>query len=125
MKKGHQISVLFEIPFLRNLHRHVLIDSPMARKASTPIYLNVYDLAPTNEYLYPWGLGTYHSGVQIGSDEYSFASGTCPNLISLLNESYPNLNRRRNLRLISQASSKCDVQRVHPYGSLCRNLSRN
>lgn len=47
----------------------------MAKKGSTAVILNVYDLNPSNEYLYPWGLGTYHSGVQIGSDEYSFASG--------------------------------------------------
>lgn len=43
--------------------------------ASTPVFLNVYDLSPTNDYLYPFGLGLHHSGVEIGSSEYSFASG--------------------------------------------------
>lgn len=48
----------------------------MARKGTTTIILNVYDLSPANEWLYPLGLGTYHSGVQVSSsDEYSFASG--------------------------------------------------
>eukprot|EP01031_Cornospumella_fuschlensis_P026562 gene26562-32102_t len=37
------------------------------------IYLNVYDLHENNSILYPWGLGFYHSGVQIGRNEYTFA----------------------------------------------------
>jgi hypothetical protein len=36
------------------------------------VYLNVYDLHENNAMLYPWGLGFYHSGVQIGRDEYTF-----------------------------------------------------
>jgi deubiquitinase DESI2 len=39
------------------------------------VALNVYDLAPANEYLYPIGLGLHHSGVEILGIEYSFASG--------------------------------------------------
>jgi hypothetical protein len=63
----------------------------------TKVILNVYDLGPTNEYLYPWGLGTYHSGksfmlsflsspsfhtkntlqgVHVFGQEYTFASGS-------------------------------------------------
>lgn len=30
----------------------------------TPIYLNVYDISPINKYLYWFGLGIYHSGIQ-------------------------------------------------------------
>jgi hypothetical protein len=46
------------------------------RKASSSrVYLNVYDLNDqSNEYLYPWGLGLYHSGVEISGVEYTFAS---------------------------------------------------
>jgi hypothetical protein len=40
--------------------------------SNSKIYLNVYDLNDNNEILYPWGLGMYHSGVQIGREEYTF-----------------------------------------------------
>eukprot|EP00428_Durinskia_dybowskii_P066759 CAMPEP_0170383574 /NCGR_PEP_ID=MMETSP0117_2-20130122/15544_1 /TAXON_ID=400756 /ORGANISM="Durinskia baltica, Strain CSIRO CS-38" /LENGTH=238 /DNA_ID=CAMNT_0010639279 /DNA_START=79 /DNA_END=795 /DNA_ORIENTATION=+ len=39
------------------------------------VYLNVYDLHENNEMLYPIGLGMFHSGVQIGRIEYTFAGG--------------------------------------------------
>jgi len=39
------------------------------------VYLNVYDLNQANENLYPLGLGMYHSGVQVGGLEWSFAGG--------------------------------------------------
>mmetsp|Transcript_13615 Transcript_13615/g.17738 ORF Transcript_13615/g.17738 Transcript_13615/m.17738 type:complete len:239 (+) Transcript_13615:136-852(+) len=51
-------------------------------RVGTKVFLNVYDLAPANEYLYPLGLGVHHSGVEIMGTEYSFASGAgifdCP-----------------------------------------------
>ncbi len=36
------------------------------------VFLNVYDLHENNDMLYPWGLGFYHSGVQVGREEYTF-----------------------------------------------------
>jgi hypothetical protein len=39
------------------------------------VFLNVYDLHENNDTFYPIGLGFYHSGVQIGRDEYTF--GMC------------------------------------------------
>jgi hypothetical protein len=44
-------------------------------RVGTRVYLNVYDLAPINDYLYPIGCGLHHSGVEILGSEYSFASG--------------------------------------------------
>ena len=44
-------------------------------RMGTRVFLNVYDLAPANEFLYPVGLGFHHSGVEILGSEYSFASG--------------------------------------------------
>ena len=44
-------------------------------RMGTKVFLNVYDLSPSNEYLYPIGLGLHHSGVEILGSEYSFASG--------------------------------------------------
>lgn len=41
---------------------------------SDRVFLNVYDLnEQSNEYLYPLGLGVYHSGVEISGIEYTFA----------------------------------------------------
>lgn len=34
--------------------------------AKIPIILNVYDLSPYNDYGHQWGVGFYHSGVQVG-----------------------------------------------------------
>jgi deubiquitinase DESI2 len=36
--------------------------------------LNLYDLSPANDYLYPVGFGLHHSGVEVLGSEYSFAS---------------------------------------------------
>jgi len=44
--------------------------SPTA--GSQEVFLNVYDLHENNDTFYPIGLGFYHSGVQIGRDEYTF-----------------------------------------------------
>lgn len=41
-----------------------------------PIYLNVYDLNPQNDALFPLGLGAFHSGVEVHGFEYTFASGS-------------------------------------------------
>lgn len=40
------------------------------------VILNIYDLSPVNDALEPFGLGVYHSGVQIGNREYTFAGGS-------------------------------------------------
>lgn len=36
------------------------------------VYLNVYDLSPANNYVHDFGVGVYHSGVSVGSTEYTF-----------------------------------------------------
>ena len=41
----------------------------------TTVHLNLYDLSPANDCLYPLGFGLHHSGVEIMGSEYSFASG--------------------------------------------------
>lgn len=40
----------------------------------TKVYLNLYDLSPVNDFLYPIGMGLHHSGVEVLGTEYSFAS---------------------------------------------------
>ena len=46
------------------------------RTHKEPVVLNVYDLNESNDYMYSWGLGTYHSGVVVHGTEYTFASGS-------------------------------------------------
>lgn len=41
----------------------------------TKVFLNVYDLTPANDCLYPAGFGVHHTGVEVMGSEYSFASG--------------------------------------------------
>ncbi|TMW57454.1 hypothetical protein Poli38472_003379 [Pythium oligandrum] len=45
------------------------------RAVQTPVRLNVYDLSDANGYISYIGLGLFHTGVEIGGDEFSFASG--------------------------------------------------
>lgn len=45
-----------------------------ARRSTTKVYLNVYDLTPVNDCLHPIGLGMYHTGVEVLGSEYTFAS---------------------------------------------------
>ncbi|KAJ7962780.1 DeSI-like protein [Quillaja saponaria] len=45
---------------------------------SVPVYLNVYDLTPINGYAYWFGLGVYHSGVQVHGVEYAFGAHEYP-----------------------------------------------
>ena len=40
--------------------------------ATTPVIINVYDLADFNAYLNWAGLGAYHTGVQCHGREYAF-----------------------------------------------------
>ncbi|KAJ4811656.1 PPPDE putative thiol peptidase family protein [Rhynchospora pubera] len=46
-----------------------------SRKGVTSnIYLNVYDLTPFNNYLYWFGLGVFHSGIQVYGMEYGYGA---------------------------------------------------
>ena len=41
---------------------------------ATKVLLNIYDLSPNNDYLFPIGMGLHHSGVEISGREYSYGS---------------------------------------------------
>ncbi|KAK9716325.1 hypothetical protein RND81_06G225600 [Saponaria officinalis] len=43
-------------------------------KERTTLYLNVYDLTPVNNYLYWFGLGIFHSGIEVHGMEYGFGA---------------------------------------------------
>ncbi|KAK7406299.1 hypothetical protein VNO78_07922 [Psophocarpus tetragonolobus] len=44
----------------------------------TSVYLNVYDLTPINNYLFMFGLGIFHSGIQVHDIEYGFGAHEYP-----------------------------------------------
>ncbi|KAK3131770.1 hypothetical protein QOZ80_6AG0511160 [Eleusine coracana subsp. coracana] len=47
-------------------------------EASTPVFLNVYDVTPANGYARWLGLGVYHSGVQVHGVEYAYGAHDGP-----------------------------------------------
>ncbi|XP_042517358.1 deSI-like protein At4g17486 isoform X2 [Macadamia integrifolia] len=44
----------------------------------TQVYLNVYDLTPINNYMYWFGLGIFHSGIEVYGVEYGFGAHDFP-----------------------------------------------
>ncbi|TKY55483.1 DeSI protein [Spatholobus suberectus] len=48
------------------------------RKSSSMVYLNVYDLTPANNYLYLFGVGIFHSGIEVHGMEYGFGAHEYP-----------------------------------------------
>ncbi|ETW08848.1 hypothetical protein H310_01351 [Aphanomyces invadans] len=47
----------------------------LSMKGKTTVTVNVYDIVESNSFTYAWGLGAFHSGVEVGGVEYSFAGG--------------------------------------------------
>ncbi|RZB56886.1 DeSI-like protein isoform D [Glycine soja] len=48
------------------------------RKSGSLVYLNVYDLTPANNYLYVFGVGIFHSGIEVHGMEYGFGAHEYP-----------------------------------------------
>lgn len=46
-----------------------------ATGTGTTVYLNVYDLHTANRYAHTFGVGVYHTGVEIAGNEYTYAGG--------------------------------------------------
>ncbi|KAG6636048.1 hypothetical protein I3843_11G069300 [Carya illinoinensis] len=44
------------------------------KKNLSPLYLNVYDLTPVNNYLCLFGVGVFHSGIEVHGLEYGFGA---------------------------------------------------
>ncbi|XP_073220333.1 deSI-like protein At4g17486 isoform X2 [Cicer arietinum] len=47
-------------------------------KTRSMVYLNVYDLTPINNYLYLFGFGIFHSGIEVHDMEYGFGAHEYP-----------------------------------------------
>jgi hypothetical protein len=50
------------------------MSSELAHMPEMKIYLNVYDLHPLNYYLHPFGIGAYHTGIQLFDVEFAFGA---------------------------------------------------
>ncbi|KAI4327160.1 hypothetical protein L6164_019655 [Bauhinia variegata] len=48
------------------------------KKSRAMVYLNIYDLTPVNNYLYLFGLGIFHSGIEVHDMEYGFGAHEYP-----------------------------------------------
>ncbi|KAF8406972.1 hypothetical protein HHK36_006093 [Tetracentron sinense] len=48
------------------------------RNYATHVLLNVYDLTPLNNYMYWFGLGIFHSGIEVHGMEYGFGAHDFP-----------------------------------------------
>lgn len=72
--------------------------------------MNVYDLTPSNEYLYGLGLGFYHSGLVVYGKEWTFGSGG--GIFSTAPKEVPNAPFRETVVLGSTRLGPSDVDRV-------------
>lgn len=53
-------------------------DSESSSSSRVQLYLNVYDLTPLNNYMYWFGVGIYHSGIEAHGVEYAFGAHDYP-----------------------------------------------
>ncbi|XP_027331375.1 deSI-like protein At4g17486 [Abrus precatorius] len=53
-------------------------DSNENNRRSTLVVLNVYDLTPINNYMYWFGFGIFHSGIEVHGKEYGFGAHDFP-----------------------------------------------
>ncbi|XP_020402696.1 deSI-like protein At4g17486 isoform X1 [Zea mays] len=53
-------------------------EHPSSSSATAAVYLNIYDISPLNHYLYWFGLGIFHSGIQVHGMEYGFGAHEYP-----------------------------------------------
>lgn len=54
--------------------KHLVFNNRASLVSSWRVRLNIYNLNRSNDFLYPIGLGFFHSGVEIAGREYSFGS---------------------------------------------------
>lgn len=76
------------------------------------LYLNVYDLTPMNSYLYWFGLGIFHSGVEVHGLEYGFGAHEYPSsgVFEVEPRSCPGFIFRRSVPMGSIDMSRTEFQ---------------
>ncbi|CAI0417921.1 unnamed protein product [Linum tenue] len=77
-----------------------------------PVYLNVYDLTTVNNYLYWFGLGIFHSGIEVHGMEFSFGAHEYPSsgIFEVEPRSCPGFIFRRAVLLGNTSLSREEVQ---------------
>lgn len=80
-------------------------------KNQVMLFLNVYDLTPANNYLYWFGLGFYHSGIEVHGLEYAFGADVEPTsgVFEVEPRSCPDYVFRRSILLGSTDMSRSEV----------------
>ncbi|KAG2555440.1 deSI-like protein At4g17486 [Panicum virgatum] len=53
-------------------------EPPPPPPSAAAVYLNIYDISPLNHYLYWFGLGIFHSGIEAHGMEYGFGAHEYP-----------------------------------------------
>ncbi|KAM5573036.1 deSI-like protein [Rosa sericea] len=76
------------------------------------LYLNVYDLTPVNNYLYWFGFGVFHSGIEVHGMEYGFGAHEYPSsgVFEVEPRSCPGFIFRRSLLLGSTDMSRTELR---------------
>ena len=73
------------------------------------ITVNVYDLHENNDTLYSWGLGFYHSGVQVDNEEFTFSSG---GVFSHSPKNVPDVKFRESIKMGTFQGTSADFDRI-------------
>ncbi|OAY60091.1 deSI-like protein At4g17486 isoform X2 [Manihot esculenta] len=76
------------------------------------LYLNVYDLTPINNYIYWFGVGIFHSGIEVHGMEFGFGAHEYPTsgVFEVEPKSCPGFIFRRSLLLGSTNLSLSEVR---------------
>ncbi|KAG8374680.1 hypothetical protein BUALT_Bualt10G0021100 [Buddleja alternifolia] len=76
------------------------------------LYLNIYDLTPINNYLYWFGLGIFHSGIEVHGLEYGFGAHEYPTsgVFEVEPRSCPGFIFRRSILLGSTDMSRSEFR---------------
>ncbi|KAJ0251283.1 DeSI-like protein [Hirschfeldia incana] len=78
----------------------------------TPVYLNVYDLTPVNNYLYWFGIGIFHSGIESHDLEYCYGAHEYPTsgVYEVEPKNCPGFIYRRSVLLGTTTMSRSDFR---------------
>ncbi|PIA28698.1 hypothetical protein AQUCO_06700016v1 [Aquilegia coerulea] len=78
----------------------------------THVFLNVYDLTPINNYLYWFGFGIFHSGIEVHGMEYAFGAHeySTSGVFEVEPKSCPGFIFRRSVPLGSTTMSRSEFR---------------
>ncbi|VVB08238.1 unnamed protein product [Arabis nemorensis] len=87
-------------------------DEVIGETGLTPVYLNVYDLTPVNNYLYWFGLGIFHSGIEAHGFEYGYGAHeySSSGVFEVEPKSCPGFIFRRSVLLGTTSMSRSDFR---------------